>query len=226
VAIASGSSREGVQRDGGRARDGSRHDLIVWSRLPTDPPGPTPRLLADLPGGEVSDGTVTLRRLGTGDIDDLCRLQTLPEILAAQVPPEPYTRAQVALRCARAEAAWLAGHQAGMSIRAAASDTFAGTITLVYPEPTTRQAMIGYDLAPEWRGLGYAGRAVRLVSAWAFGHTGVARLIAGTAPDNVASQRVLEAAGFQREGYQRSRLPGAGGTRVDDVLYALLPAGR
>jgi len=42
-------------------------------------------------------------------------------------------------------------------------------------------------------------------------------------PDNVASQRVLERAGFRREGYQRGALPGPAGTRIDDILYALLP---
>jgi RimJ/RimL family protein N-acetyltransferase len=223
VAIANGYAREGIERAGGYGRDGSRHDLVVWSRLPDDPPGPAVRLLPDLPAGELSDGTVTLRPVGPGDAEDLCRLQTLPEVVKGQVPPEPYTRAQTARRCERAEANWLAGYQAGMSIRDAATDAFAGDISIFYHEPGTGQAIVGYSLAPEWRGRGYASRAVRLVSAWTFRCTGVARLIAGTAPDNVASQRVLVAAGFQREGHQRSRLPSAGGTRVDDLLYALLP---
>jgi len=64
---------------------------------------------------------------------------------------------------------------------------------------------------------------VRLIARWAFTYTGLARLIAGTAPENVASQRVLERAGFRREGLQRRRLPMAGGGRIDDVLYGLVP---
>ena len=68
--------------------------------------------------------------------------------------------------------------------------------------------MIGYSMMPAWRGRGHATRAVRLLAAWAFEHAGIARLVAGTAPWNTASQRVLERAGFQREGYERSRLPG------------------
>jgi RimJ/RimL family protein N-acetyltransferase len=63
---------------------------------------------------------------------------------------------------------------------------------------------------------------VRLVAEWAFS-IGIVRLIAGTAPDNLASQRVLERAGFEKEGYQRSRLPGPNGTRIDDIQWALLP---
>ena len=46
-----------------------------------------------------------------------------------------------------------------------------------------------------------------LLARWAFAETGIARLIAGTNPTNAGSQRVLERAGFRREGYQRGRLP-------------------
>jgi RimJ/RimL family protein N-acetyltransferase len=60
------------------------------------------------------------------------------------------------------------------------------------------------------------------LSLWAFAETSVARLVAGTLPDNTGSQRVLQKAGFRREGYTRSRLPGAHGRRVDDVLFALV----
>ena len=87
--------------------------------------------------------------------------------------------------------------------------------------------MLGYSLLPDWRGRSYAARAVRLVAAWAFEQVGVVRLVAGTSPDNVASQRVLEAAGFRREAVQRSYRPTSEGRRVDNVLYVRLnsPAG-
>jgi RimJ/RimL family protein N-acetyltransferase len=42
-------------------------------------------------------------------------------------------------------------------------------------------------------------------------------------PTNLGSQRVLEKAGFRREGYLRSRLPGLDGKRIDDVQFVLLP---
>jgi RimJ/RimL family protein N-acetyltransferase len=84
-------------------------------------------------------------------------------------------------------------------------------------------AMIGYSVLPEWRGRGYATRALRLISRWAFTEAGIARLTAGTHPDNKASQRVLERAGFRREGLARDRLPAADGGRIDDVLYGLVP---
>jgi len=225
VAMTTGYQREGVRRGAGVRADGARYDLVVFARLWDDPPGPIARLLPDLPGGELTDGTVTLRPLRTEDIDDVYALHCLPEVVASTVPPLAPDPAAVALRCARAASRWLAGERVDLTIRDTASGEFAGEIGLYYQEPTTGQAMIGYDLVPKWRGRGYATRAARLVAGWAFAATGIGRLIAGTAPANVASQRVLERAGFTREAVQRGRLLAADGTRVDDLLYALVAPG-
>jgi len=87
--------------------------------------------------------------------------------------------------------------------------------------------MIGYSVVREWRGRGYATCAARLVSDWAFDHCRIARVVAGTATGNAASQQVLLKAGFQREGYERSRLPGPRGEgRIDNVAFAKLPTDR
>jgi len=50
---------------------------------------------------------------------------------------------------------------------------------------------------------GAATVAVQLVACWAFDELGVQRLELTTAPENVASQRVAERAGFTREGVLR-----------------------
>jgi len=223
VAIAAGYTREGVQRGGGLDRDGNRYDLIVYARLPGDPPGPVNRLLPDLAGGELTDGTVSLRPVRAEDADDRYTLHALPEVVATSVPPETPEYEHIARSSARAESGWLAGQRAEFTIRDAATGAYAGEINLVYQEPTTGQAMVGYSMMPQWRGRGYMTRAVRLIAEWAFAETGIQRLIAGTEPENVGSQRVLARAGFQREGYQHSRLPGPNGTRIDDLLWALLP---
>src|SRR5690606_8347251 len=106
--------------------------------------------------------------------------------------------------------------------RDAATGAFAGDIGLFYQEAGIQQAMIGYGLLREHRGRGFTTRAARLLVDWAFANLPVVRIVAGTAPDNVASQRVLARAGFVREAYLRDRLPGAAGTRVDDVQWLLL----
>jgi RimJ/RimL family protein N-acetyltransferase len=224
VAQSAGFRREGVRRGALAERDGRRYDALAWSRLADDPPGPTPRLLPDLPGGRLTDGVVLLRPLRPGDAEFLYVLHTLPDVVDTSVPAVAPDREEVALRCGRAAAHWLAGERADLVIVDAGSGAPTGDIGLYYQEPATGQAAIGYCLLPAWRGRGYATRAARLVAAWAFHAAGIPRLVAGTRPDNVGSQRVLERAGFRREGYLRGRLPLPHGGRLDDVAYGLLPA--
>ena len=222
VALAAGFAREGVRRGALAGPDGVRDDLLVFARLAGDPPGPAERLLPDLPGGELTDGVVTLRPLAATDVDFYTELRGLPDVIATSVPPVPPGRAQIDRRCAWAASKWLAGDRADTVIVDAATGAPVGEMGLFYTEPSTGQAMLGYSMLPAWRGRGYPTRAVQLIALWAFAETGIARLIAGTLPDNTGSQRVLEKAGFRREGYMRSRLPGADGARTDDVQFVLL----
>ncbi|HWG99396.1 MAG TPA: GNAT family protein [Pilimelia sp.] len=224
VALAAGFQREGVRRGAVVHPDGQRYDLIAWVRLAGDPPGPSPRLLPDLPGGGLADGVVALRPVGPDDADFLHALHGLPDVVASSVPPVAPTPAETALRAARAASRWLAGERADLVIVDAGTGAPAGELGLYYQEPLIGTAMVGYSMLPAWRGRGYATRALRLLCRWAFDEVGVARLTAGTKPDNARSQRVLQRAGFRREGLLRGRLPWQAGERLDDVLFALLPA--
>ncbi|MDI6098306.1 GNAT family N-acetyltransferase [Actinoplanes sp. NEAU-A12] len=214
VALSAGYTREGVRR--------GAPELIVYSRLAGDPEEPAPRLLPDLPGGELSDGVIILRPLGPADVDFHTELQNLPEVVNTSVPPVPPSPAVIHERCFHSEAHWLAGTRAELVIVEEATGIPAGEISLYYQEPPTAQAMIGYSVLPAYRGRGFAPRAAQLVALWVFAETDIARLIAGTLPTNTGSQRVLEKAGFTREAYLRSRLPGPDGARLDDVQYVLL----
>lgn len=218
VALAAGFSREGVRRSAGRERDGSRKDFVAFVRLADDPPGPVPRQLPDLPGGELTDGVISLRPLGPAHVEDFLALNLIPDVAATHIGGL-IDREAAEARGATAESEWLAGTRADLVILDAETGAFAGDIGLWYQEPFARQAMIGYSLRPEFRGRGVATRAARLVSDWAFAQVGVARVIAGTFPENEASRRVLERAGFTREGYLKARLPARDGSRIDDIQY-------
>ncbi|HEX5201147.1 MAG TPA: GNAT family N-acetyltransferase [Actinoplanes sp.] len=222
VALAAGVHREGVRREALPNRAGGRDDLIAFARLASDPAVPTPRVLPDLPGGELTDGVVTLRPLGPGDQRFLLELRGLPDVWRTSVPAQPPTAEQIRERCTRAAAHWLEGTRADLVIIESATGAPAGEIGLFYQEPPTGQGMIGYSMLPAFRGRGFATRAAQLLSLWAFAETDIARLIAGALPTNLGSQRVLEKAGFRREAYLKSRLPGPDGTRQDDVQFVLL----
>ncbi|WBB64845.1 GNAT family N-acetyltransferase [Micromonospora sp. WMMD812] len=224
VALAAGFRYEGVRRAASPSRGGGRHDLLAWVRVADDPPGPAPRPLPDLPEGRLTDGVVTLRPLEPADADLMYRLHTLPEVVANQAPPVPPARAAIERRCRLSESQWLVGGIARLLILDAASGTPAGSCGLSVSDAAAGEGSVGYALLPDWRGRGYATRAVRLLAGYAFGPAGLARLAAGTVPDNVASHRVLEKVGFRREGLLRGRLPGLAGTRVDDLVFGLLKA--
>jgi RimJ/RimL family protein N-acetyltransferase len=220
VAVAGGFLREGVARAASRTADGGWQDMVVWARTADDPPGPSARVLPDLPGGRLTDGVVTLQPIVEEDGLNTYQMRSLPDVSGRSVAAAPMDPAVVTRQCAESVSKWLAGQRAEMTIRDA-NGAYLGEIALFYSEPALREAMIGYSLTPPARGNGYAARAARLVTDWGF-EIGMARMIAGTAPDNLASQRVLEAAGYHREGLQLARLPGPDGTRIDNIQFAKL----
>src|SRR5690606_41532590 len=88
--------------------------------------------------------------------------------------------------------------------------------------PGLCESRVGYCVRPASRGCGFATRALRLLVGWAFRDTPIARIVAGTDPANTPSHRVLERAGFTREGVARGLLPGPDGARHDDLRWARL----
>lgn len=59
-------------------------------------------------------------------------------------------------------------------------------------------AKIGYGISEPYQNNGYAAEAVKAVSEWALSQPEVNAVESETAPDNIASQRVLEKCGFVR----------------------------
>lgn len=84
-----------------------------------------------------------------------------------------------------------------------------------------QSATIGYWMGAPHVGKGLMTRALTGLCAHAFSTLDLKRVEAACLPDNVASIRVLEKAGFQREGLARAYLSIAG-TRRDHLLFARL----
>ena len=84
-----------------------------------------------------------------------------------------------------------------------------------------RQAEIGFTLAPAYQGTGYALEAVRAVLDHLFRVRGLHKVSAECDARNVASARLLERAGFTREGLRRSHT-WIKGEWTDDLLFGIL----
>ncbi len=80
---------------------------------------------------------------------------------------------------------------------------------------------IEYALVPSARNRGYGTEAIRIVVDYLFLSRDIPRVQAETLTENSASQRVLEKAGFTREGIRRKASFVRGQWR-DDVLFGLL----
>ncbi len=86
------------------------------------------------------------------------------------------------------------------------------------PEPT---GFIVYLLNRQYWGQGYATEAARALVEFAFVTHGAHRVFTYCDPDNLASARVLEKAGMQREGLIRES-DWSRGAWHDEYLYAIL----
>lgn len=96
-----------------------------------------------------------------------------------------------------------------------------GEVLLFNFAKESRRAELGYALARDAWGCGYAGEALPQLVGHAFKELDLNRLEAIIDPRNAASARVLERLGFAHEGTQRERYVTRGETS-DGRLYGLL----
>ena len=104
-------------------------------------------------------------------------------------------------------------------------DTLLGGVTLSNIRRGVAQTCsLGYWAGEMYAGKGYITAAVRAVVRYAFDDLDLHRVEAACQPDNMASRRVLEKAGFTQEGAARSYLKINGAWR-DHLLFAVVNPG-
>ena len=81
---------------------------------------------------------------------------------------------------------------------------------------------IGWVIAPEFRGHGYATEAAQAALQFGFAELRLHRVIATCQPENAASSRVMEKLGMRREGYFKKCIPRGDGVWWDEYVYAVL----
>jgi RimJ/RimL family protein N-acetyltransferase len=167
---------------------------------------------------ELRDGDVELRAWTLDDVPAIVKACNDAEIQRwIHVMPRPYTEAD-ARAFVRGEVAGIGEQQFAITD----SGQVVGSIGLGVDQHLN-SGTIGYWCAAEARGRGVTTRALRLVSRYALEELQLRRLQLMTDPDNVASQRVAEKVGFQREGVLRAHLLHPDGRLRDSVMFSLLP---
>jgi len=98
----------------------------------------------------------------------------------------------------------------------------AGVVGITMRADVYRKApLIGYWLGEAYWGRGIMTQAVKLVVDYAFANLDITRLQAGIFSTNPASMRVLEKAGFVKEGIARSAII-KNGVVLDEHCYGLV----
>ncbi|MBN1399922.1 MAG: GNAT family N-acetyltransferase [Anaerolineae bacterium] len=81
---------------------------------------------------------------------------------------------------------------------------------------------IGWIIAREHQGRGYATEAARALIDYGFGRMKLHRIVATCNPENAASWRVMQKLGMRREAHLHQAVPGRDGDWQDEYLYAAL----
>jgi len=100
-------------------------------------------------------------------------------------------------------------------------DRIVGTLAIFTLDVVARKGEIGFALGRAHWGRGYMREALQAALAYGFDKMGLRRVEADVDPRNLASIRLLERAGFRKEGYLRERWL-VGDETEDSVFYGLL----
>ncbi len=175
--------------------------------------------LAALP--RLRGARVDLREPSSGDAGDLYRVFSDPAVMrywssAPMQSPREALELIDDIVTGRSDGSFF---QWGIELRDALR--LVGTVTLFRLDAMHRRAELGFALASDCWGQGFAGEAVSLAIEHAFGALDLHRLEADVDPRNTASLSLLARLGFVKEGLMRERYHVSGEVQ-DSVMLGLL----
>jgi RimJ/RimL family protein N-acetyltransferase len=166
---------------------------------------------------------VMLRRFGLADVEEFVAYRSCAEVARYQGWDAPFPRdeGERVIRQMMAEHPDTAGEWFQFAVMLRSTGQLIGDCAAMPHADDPRQCDIGFTIAREHQGHGYATEAARLLVGYLFGERGKHRITAYCDARNAASAAVLERLAMRREGYLREST-WAKGEWTDDLLYALL----
>ncbi len=135
--------------------------------------------------------------------------------------PNDEEQTRVFIAHAVAQAAMQSRQMYTLAVVRKAGGRLIGACDLRIQSVENREGDIGYVFSRDAWGQGYATEAAQTVIDAGFRQVGLHRIYATCDPQNIASARVLEKSGMQREGHLRQHKLSKGRWR-DSLLYAVL----
>jgi RimJ/RimL family protein N-acetyltransferase len=171
------------------------------------------------PEGIQANGVI-LRLPSPDDVDGILPAFTDPELREAGNLPA-FGRDELARSIEELPSLAERGRLLALAALSAEAGGVIGAGTLHHLDTERKIVEIGYFVLPHARRRGLATTIARTLADHAFS-LGIERVAAYVNVGNIASERVVEKAGFTREGVVRS-MPKPDGRRVDKTLFSLLP---
>lgn len=181
---------------------------------------PEPTLRLSVPPEGIRAGGVILRFPSSDDVDGILPAFTDPELREAGNLPA-FGREELVGSIQELPSLAERGRLLALAALDAQTGEVVGGGTLHHLDAERRIVEIGYFVLPHARGRGVATTIARLLAEHAFS-LGIERVAAYVNVGNIASELVVERAGFTREGVVRS-MPKPDGPRIDKTLFSLLP---
>lgn len=172
----------------------------------------------------LSDGIVQLDQFGAGDVES--HVANEDDEMARRFGWWPNRSTVHHARAAfdRWAESWANGGAVrAFAVREVATAALVGSCELRLGDDQIAHA--SYSTGPQARRRGFASRALRLASRWAFDRLGIARIELYIEPDNAGSRGVARRCGFLEEGVLRGRFRMGDGRR-DALLCARLATDR
>lgn len=149
---------------------------------------------------------LVLRELRPSDADLVLAMRSDPEVMRHVNRPLAQTMDDALALIELINSRGAAGESVQWAITGKGSDRFIGIIGFWRIVKEHYHAELGYTIAREHWGQGYATEAIAATLAFGFGTLGFHRVEAITRPQNNASIRALEKNGFLQEGHFRENI--------------------
>ena len=170
---------------------------------------------------DLADGVIVLRPWTEGDVPALVDAMRDPEIPRwLPLIPQPYGADEARRYVTWCRERWDGQRGLHVAVTDEASEDVLGSVGMDFVLED-QSGSVGYWVGRAARGRGVATRATRLIAGWGIDSLGLQRLELLAEVENVASQKVAEKAGFQRECLLRSKVKQRHG-RSDAYLYCLV----
>jgi len=166
---------------------------------------------------------LSLRLVHPDDLEQVHALHILPETDRYNTLgiPESIQETQSVIDTWLAEANAIPQTRLSYIIESISDKSFVGIVGLNFKSPKYKTAEAWYKIHKDAWGKGYATETLRSIIEYCFEILQLHRVEAGCAVENIASYKVMEKAGMQREGRKRKALPLKSGW-ADNYFYAIL----